>query len=244
MQTMIDAHQLDVERFQAPYFFLITDFDRRVLYVSRSVESVLGFPPKGLVGKVYDDFIDTENSLYDTVASPEDFALAKAKASYGETLHAVKNVDQETVVLRIASYTKYSDPETKVVPIEFHCLAQDVTSVYQVDQMLQSHLMDLSDETIQISDREQQVLNFLLEGWLNKSIAKELDITERGVERVRARLMSKFKARSAAELAHKATVEELSAGLQSVRGSFNSIGEGGRELSLFENMLKTTPPGD
>ena len=244
MQTINDAHQLDVERFQAPYFFLITDFDRRVLYVSRSVECVLGFPPKGLVGKIYDDFIDTENSLYDTAASPEDFTLAKAKASYGETLHAVKNVDQQTVVLRIASYTKYSDPETKENPIEFHCLAQDVTSVYQVDQMLQSHLMALSDETIQISDREQQVLNFLLEGWLNKSIAKELDITERGVERVRARLMSKFKARSAAELAHKATVEELSAELQSVRGSFNSIGEGGRELSLFKSMLKTTPPSD
>ena len=202
-QSYLQTQRPDLDRFQAPYFFLSTDMDRRLLYVSPSVESVLGFPPKELVGKIYDDFIDTENSLYDLVASPEDFAIAKAKAAYGETLHAVRNADQEVVVLRIASYTEYSDPETKNIPVGFHCLVQDVTSVYQIERMLQSRLMALGNETVQISDREQQVLNFLLAGRMNKSIAKELDITERGVERIRARLMSKFKARSAAELAHK-----------------------------------------
>ncbi|MDB2687234.1 LuxR C-terminal-related transcriptional regulator [Mariniblastus sp.] len=242
MQQIDTIQRPDVDRFLAPYFFLSADMDRRLLYVSPSVESVLGFPPKELVGKVYDDFIDTEHSLYDSVASAEDFAMVKAKAAYGETLHAVKNVNQETVILRIASYTEYSDPETKEVPVGFRCLIQDVTSVYQIDQMLKSHLMVLGNETVQISDREQQVLNFLLEGRLNKSIAKEIDITERGVERIRARLMSKFKARSAAELARKATVEELSTELHSVGKKLDSIEKGERELSLFESLLKTTPP--
>ena len=238
----VETLRPNLDRFQAPYFFLSTDMDRRLLYVSPSVETVLGFPPKELVGKIYDDFIDIENSLYDLAASPEDFAIAKAKAAYGESLHAVKNSDQEVVVLRIASYTEYSDPETKKVPVGFHCLVQDVTSVYQVDKMLRSHLMVLGNETVQISDREQQVLNFLLAGRMNKSIAKELDITERGVERIRARLMSKFKARSAAELAHKATVEELSTELQSVHRRPNTTGDGQGESKIFESLLKMTPP--
>ena len=222
MQNFEVAVRPDLDSFQAPYFFLSTDMDRRLLYISPSVESVLGFPPEGLVGRVYDEFIEIENPLYDSVASPADFALAKAKASYGETLHAVKNANQQTVVLRIASYTEYADPDTKQNPIGFHCLAQDVTSVYRIEQKLQSHLMVLGNETVQISKREQEVLNFLLAGRMNKSIAKELDITERGVERIRARLMSKFKARSAAELARKATVDELSSKLQSVGSKVDS----------------------
>ena len=242
MQNLQAVIRPDLDAFQAPYFFLSTDMDRRLLYVSPSVEAVLGFPPEGLVGKVYDDFIDVENPLYDSVASPEDFAIAKAKAAYGETLHAVKDANQESVVLRIASYTEYSDSETRRDPVGFHCLAQDVTSVYRVDQMLQSHFMVLGDETVQISEREQEVLNFLLAGRMNKSIAKELDITERGVERIRARLMSKFKARSAAELARKATVDELSNGLQSVGSKVSPFEGGDREFRLFESLLRTTPP--
>ena len=242
MQNSQVAIRPDLDAFQAPYFFLSTDMDRRLLYVSPSVETVLGFPPEELVGKVYDDFIDVENPLYDSVASPEDFSIAKAKVSYAETLHAVKDINQQTVVLRIASYTEYSDSETKETPIGSHCLVQDVTSVYQIDQMLQSHLMVLGNETVQISEREQEVLNFLLAGRMNKSIAKELDITERGVERIRARLMSKFKARSAAELARKATVDELSSGLQSVGTKLGPFEGGEREFKLFESLLKTTPP--
>jgi len=241
--TMQDeTRRTDVDRFQAPYIFLSTDLDRRVLRVSPSVESVLGFPAKGLVGRVYDEFIDAEHPLYDSVASPAGFTMAKVDAAYGETLHAVKDVNQETVVLRVASYTVYEDPETKENPIGFDCLAQDVTSVYRIDQMLQSHLMVLNMEKVQISEREQQVLNYLLEGRLNKSIAKEIEITERGVERVRARLMSKFNARSAAELARKATVDELSNELYSIDRKSDS-GEGGRhDLRLFQSLLKTTPP--
>ena len=242
MQKFEIAVRPDLDRFQAPYFFLSTDMERRLTYVSPSVETVLGFPPEVLVGEVYDDFIDVENSLYDSVASPEDFAIAKAKAAYGETLHAVKNASQQTVVLRIASYTEYDDPETRDSPVGFHCLVQDVTSVYQIDQMLQSHLMVLGEETVQISEREQEVLNYLLAGRMNKSIAKELGITERGVERIRARLMSKFKARSAAELARKATVDELSSDLQSVVKKIGPLERGEREFSLFESLLKTTPP--
>ena len=242
MQKFEIAVRPDLDQFQSPYFFLSTDIDRRLVYVSPSVESVLGFPPEELVGKVYDDFIDMENSLYDSVASPEDFAIAKAKASYGETLHAVRNASQQTVVLRIASYTEYDDPDTRQSPIGFHCLVQDVTSVYKIDQMLQSHLMVLGNEPVQISEREQEVLNFLLAGRMNKSIAKELGITERGVERIRARLMSKFKARSAAELARKATVDELSSELQSVGRKPGPFEGGDREFRLFESLLKTTPP--
>lgn len=230
----------ELDQFRAPYFFLSSDIDRRLFYVSPSVQSVLGFRPEVLIGQIYDDFIDAENSLYESVADPDSFTTTKVKAAYGETLHAVNNVDGEPVVLRVASYTEYSDPVTRQNPIAFHCLLQDVSDVYRVEQLLQNHLMVLGKRTIQISEREQQVLNFLLAGRLNKSIAREIDITERGVERIRARLMSKFGAKSAAELARKATIMRLSTDLQSVSSKFSPMEGGDDELHLFDSLLTTT----
>ena len=47
-------------------------------------------------------------------------------------------------------------------------------------------------------------MNFVIEGKLNKWIAKRIGVTERTIENVRSRVMNKFKTETTAELAAKA----------------------------------------
>jgi two-component system response regulator FixJ len=66
----------------------------------------------------------------------------------------------------------------------------------------------------QLSQRERQVLDGLVDGRLNKTIAHELGISVRTVEVYRAKLMAKMKADSFAELV-RMTVQLGAANLQS-----------------------------
>ncbi|TWT90407.1 Tetrathionate response regulatory protein TtrR [Pseudobythopirellula maris] len=60
-----------------------------------------------------------------------------------------------------------------------------------------------------LTDREKAVLGMIVSGRLNKSIANELDVSVRTVESVRASILRKYEAATAAELAAKATEFEL-----------------------------------
>ena len=60
-----------------------------------------------------------------------------------------------------------------------------------------------------VADRERQVLEFLLEGRLNKQIAATLGTSEQTIKVHRARVMRKMAARSIAELVWLAVAAEV-----------------------------------
>ncbi|MBM4075153.1 MAG: hypothetical protein FJ267_05870, partial [Planctomycetes bacterium] len=60
-----------------------------------------------------------------------------------------------------------------------------------------------------LSDKEQEVLNFLKEGFANKSIAGQIQISERAVEMRRASVMRKLKVGSHAGLIRMATLYDV-----------------------------------
>lgn len=62
---------------------------------------------------------------------------------------------------------------------------------------------------LQLSDREGQILNLLYEGWTNKAIALSTEISERTVEKHRARIMQKLAMGSTAELIRLVAVSRL-----------------------------------
>jgi two-component system response regulator DctR len=75
-------------------------------------------------------------------------------------------------------------------------LARDALLQEEVDQR-----NEVADRVNQLSPREREVMNLILEGKLNKIIADELDISMRTVEVHRANVFEKMGVRSAVELA-------------------------------------------
>jgi two-component system response regulator FixJ len=70
---------------------------------------------------------------------------------------------------------------------------------------------DYAQRMAALSSRERDVLDGLLKGWSNKTIARELDISPRTVENYRANVMMKMQAASLSELVRMALITEAAA---------------------------------
>ena len=74
---------------------------------------------------------------------------------------------------------------------------------------LWSRTRELNNESAELTDRQREILQLIVEGRSNKEIAGLIDVSIKTVEFHRARLMSKLGARSAAELAKVAVQRGL-----------------------------------
>ena len=106
---------------------------------------------------------------------------------------------------RIVNVQTYGEKDHDGNVIFNHGLAQDVTDSFLLEANLNGRLSSLDDVVTQLTDREKSVLERVMEGRLNKSIARELDVSERTVESARSRLMKKFGANTSAELVRYST---------------------------------------
>ena len=72
-----------------------------------------------------------------------------------------------------------------------------------------NRLRSLKERAALLTHREREVLVRVMNGRLNKSIARELDVTQRTIENIRARIMAKFETASVVELARHFTELQL-----------------------------------
>ena len=70
--------------------------------------------------------------------------------------------------------------------------------------------MAVSAKLALLSERERQVLEGLISGYPNKTIAHDLGISPRTVEVYRANLMTKMQAKSLSELIRMAIIAQIS----------------------------------
>lgn len=103
--------------------------------------------------------------------------------------------------------------EKPVSPDDFlaavkHAIEKDVAS-----RIVSEHVQNLQSSLNQLTAREREVLESLLEGKLNKQIALDLDVSQRTIEVDRSRILKKFNVSNAAALAVKATELRLLKGL-------------------------------
>jgi len=189
----------DLEKFGSPYIFFSNNSNSDLLYISDSVKEVLGFSSEQLIGRKYTDFL-TGSKLNSDVAELRERRFS-GDVSH-ESLRAVKNRDQEVRVLRIKTFGELDEAGNVIAN---HGIAEDVTDAYQKHQELLRRFSELEVIDQKLSERERTVLELVMAGRLNKTIASELGITVRGVERVRSRLMTKFDANSSAQLVSIAT---------------------------------------
>ena len=70
---------------------------------------------------------------------------------------------------------------------------------------IQQRLTDLRSSERELTPQERRVMAAVIGGKLNKVIANDLDVSVRTVEKIRARVLRKFRVDNATELAAKAT---------------------------------------
>ncbi len=68
---------------------------------------------------------------------------------------------------------------------------------------------DITDQLKQLTDREREVLNGIVEGSSNKDIAAHLNLSEKTIEFHRSKVMRKMSATSLAELTRKVFVAQM-----------------------------------
>ena len=189
-----------IESFSKPYFFFSNNKYRELLYVSPSVEEVLGYSPSELVGRKYSEFLDASSPLNSDVSD------CRKRRFNGDGVHenlrVVETKDKRLKVLKIQTHG-VKDVSGNIVAN--HGLAQDVTDVYFLESELHVRLQELRAVESSLSPREKDVLCRVKAGQLNKVIAKELNVTERAIEGIRSRLMKKFDAETIAVVVKKAT---------------------------------------
>lgn len=189
----------DLGKFGSPFIFFSNDANSDLLYVSDSVEEVLGYPRDQIIGRKYTDFLAGSKLNNDI---PEQRARRFSGDQTHESFRAVMNRNQEIRVLKVQTFGETDESGTVIAN---HGIAEDVTDAYQKYQELRQRVGELDAIGDKLSEREKTVLELVVAGRLNKTIASELEITVRGVERIRSRLVTKFSAKSSAQLVSIAT---------------------------------------
>ena len=195
-------HQPDIEQFTTPYFFFSGNANAEITYVSASVEKVLGYKPVEVYGRSVYDFLKSNDEVN------QDFEACKSKR-FGQNfvgehhkLRAVLNRNGERRVLLVQT-VGCKNELGQIIAVQG--LAQDITRQYQVAFEMWSRLEELKALESKLSGREKEVLAMMVQGKLNKIIARELSVTERTIENVRARLKAKLQVESIAQVAAIAT---------------------------------------
>lgn len=189
-----------IESFSPPYFFFSNNKYREVLYVSPSVEQILGYSPSELVGRKYTEFLDASSPLNADVTD------CRRRRFDGDGSHeSLRVVQTKEGQLKVLKIQTHGVTDTDNNTVANHGLAQDVTDVYFLESKLHVRLQELRAVESQLSTREKEVLCRVKAGQLNKVIAKELKVTERAIEGIRSRLMKKFDAETIAVVVKKAT---------------------------------------
>lgn len=190
----------DIELFSEPYFFFSINRKSELLYVSPSVEQILGYLPEKITGQRYTKFLDATSPLN---ADAED--CRKIRFEAGENYAQLRVLETSDSKLKVLKVQTYQAQDAKGRTSFVHGIAQDVTDVYFVEQEMHSRLITLEEADSRLSERERMVMELVVAGMLNKSIARKLNIRERSVEKIRSRLVEKFNAETMLEVISKAT---------------------------------------
>lgn len=105
-------------------------------------------------------------------------------------------------------------PRELLLPAVRRALERD-----QHERVRRAHQRDLRTRFAQLTPREREVLDHVLQGLLNKQIAGLLGVDERTVKRHRAKLMNKLAVSSVAQLAQLAQAAGITPEPPGVRGS-------------------------
>jgi len=90
-----------------------------------------------------------------------------------------------------------------------HNIARDVTESVQAHTRLMSRLQALEQASRQMTRQERDVAERILQGMMNRDIARDLEVSDRTVERRRASIMKRLDAATTPELVSKLVERDM-----------------------------------
>lgn len=162
---------------QAPLGIVLTE-QRVIRACNATFATMTGHAPDSLVGQSFRRFYDSD----DAYAAIRDIGMAPLRAGrdYGDE-RLIRHASGRSLLTRFRARTLTPDDPLARLVMTFALLRDD-----HPDRSL--------------TPRERTVVAGLTRGQTSKEIARDLGLSPRTVEDVRARLLRRFKARNAAEL--------------------------------------------
>ena len=218
--------------FVEPYFFFANRARTEVTYVSPSVERVLGYNPSTLPGASYNDFLVADDPLNDDVEECQDTDLRG-----GRTIHALRSVFDRFGNRRILAVHTVGVSERPGGPtVRRHNIARDVTESVETHRKLMTRLHDLDRAARHLSPQERDVAEGILRGKMNRDIARELNVSDRTVERRRAAIMKHLDAATTSEM-----VSNWSSEICFVSGPTRRVMPNGKPLETHTSPSPQSP---
>jgi PAS domain S-box-containing protein len=199
---------LDLPRatdFVDPYFFFANRGLSEVTYVSPSVRSLLGYDPDHIPGLSYTQFLYEGDVLNEDIGECQ-----RTDLSDGSSIHALRSVRDSKGDCRVLSVHTVGVAEIEGGPIvRRHNIARDVTESVRAHKSLMSRLEKLEHAARQMTRQEREVAERILQGKMNRDIARELEVSDRTVERRRAAIMKHLDAATTPELVSKLVERDM-----------------------------------
>ncbi len=176
------------EDFAAPYFFLSTDRASRVSYASPSFEHVMGFHPLKVLGENCVEFLIREDPVNKGLRDLDQQELSAGRSMH--TLRASRDADGNRRILSVLT-TGVIDPQTCQV-VRRHNIVHDVTRQWAMAVQVRDNLTTLDERISKLSRRDLEISKAAAEGRSNDSLADELGVSVRTIERSRSRLRERL----------------------------------------------------
>jgi PAS domain S-box-containing protein len=175
------------------------DLSGMIQFVSQSAMEVLGYPRESLIGTDFESFL-TEHpwNTYMLNVAGKTIAAGEIQVVNCEFLGG----DGKRIPLEICRYMVVFGER----PVGFVCLARQIPSASDLLKTA-SHFANPSDvgqsllsRWESLSNGELEVIELIVQGQKNKTIAKSLQVTERAIEAQRSKAMRKLAVRSVSDL--------------------------------------------
>ncbi|MEZ6093858.1 MAG: LuxR C-terminal-related transcriptional regulator [Pirellulaceae bacterium] len=153
-----------------------------------------------MLGQKYTDFLKIDSTTNRELALFRSLRFQNPRPQ--EHLCEITTRDGDIKFLRVQTYGATNRDGDVVLN---HGLAQDITGTFKGAGGVFARMNQLKAVEATLTERERNVFDQVINGRLNKAIARQLTISERGVERIRSRLMAKFEVESSAQLVVKGT---------------------------------------
>lgn len=209
MQPSIEQPTLTV--FVKPYFFIANRNDAEIVSASPSISDVLGYGVQQVIGIPYARLFSPACPVNQDARS-RDFAPPVTGQSY----HLLRTMIDQTGEKRFLSMRTItlSSNENRGQAYQ-QSIAEDVTESFHHHARLLRRHREFSAAEERMSEQENAIAEKVLQGKMNREIADELALSERTIDRRRARIMRLFGVETGFALVSKLVQgTELNASLQ------------------------------